>query len=390
MTTTRAAGTTALELLRPRTGEMVAALEVLVRAESPSGDGAALAGCATAISRLAQELLGVAPVAGGPPEARWLRLDLGARPRVLLIGHYDTVWPVGTLATMPFALRDGRAAGPGGFDMKAGIVQGLFALSLLPRPCDATLLLTADEEVGSVGSRPLIEQLAREAEAVLVLEPSADGALKTARKGVATYRLEIAGRAAHAGLEPERGANAAVALGHLAVAAATLADDLPGATLTPTLAAAGSAINVVPAQASLTLDARTATVAQQAELAHRIDALAAAPAVLGTTIDVRVENERPPLEAAASAALFARAARVAAGLGLEPPLGVAVGGGSDGNLTAAVGTPTLDGLGAVGGGAHARDEHVVVAAMAERAALVAALVADLLEQPTEEQVPHER
>ncbi len=382
---TSGTGATALELLRPRADAMTAALEALVRAESPSGDGAALAGCADEIARLARELLGVTPTAGGPDDARWLRLDLGAAPRVLLLGHYDTVWPVGTLATMPFALRDGRAAGPGGFDMKAGIVQGLFALSLLPRPCDVTLLLTADEEVGSTRSRALIEQLARAAEATLVLEPSAGGALKTARKGVATYRLEIAGRAAHAGLEPERGANAAVALGHLAVAAATLADDLHDATLTPTLAAAGSAINVVAAQASLTLDARTTTVAQQAELARRIEALAATPAVPGTRVAVRVENERPPLEAAASAALFARAQRLAAGLGLEPLRGVAVGGGSDGNLTAAVGTPTLDGLGAVGGGAHATDEHVVVAAMPERAALVAALIDDLLEHRADEE-----
>lgn len=372
------AGPALLDALRARGGEMVAALELLVRAESPSGDAAALAGCADAIGRLARELLGAEAVAGGPPGARWLRLDLGAAPRVLLLGHYDTVWPVGTLATMPYALRDGRAAGPGGFDMKAGIVQGLFALAALPRPCDATLLLTADEEVGSVRSRALVEQLAAQAEAVLVLEPSADGALKTARKGVATYRLEVAGRAAHAGLEPERGANAAVAMGHLAVAAATLADDLDGATLTPTLAAAGSAINVVAAQASLTLDARTTTVAQQRELSRRVDALAAAPAVAGTTTTVHVENERPPLEAAASAALFTRAQRIAAGLGLEPLRGAAVGGGSDGNLTAAIGTPTLDGLGAVGDGAHAAGEHVVVERMPERAALVAALVADLL------------
>ncbi|MDW5597409.1 M20/M25/M40 family metallo-hydrolase [Conexibacter stalactiti] len=379
------AGAEPLVALRARAAEMTAALEALVLAESPSGDEAALAGCAHVVGRLAHELLGVEPVADGPADARWLRLDLGAAPRVLLLGHYDTVWPVGTLATMPFALRDGHASGPGGFDMKAGIVQGLFALSLLPRPCDVTLLLTADEEVGSVRSRASIERLAAQAEAVLVLEPSAAGALKTARKGVATYQLEIAGRAAHAGLEPERGANAAVALGHLAVTAATLADDLPGATLTPTLAAAGSAINVVAARASLTLDARTTTLAQQAELARRIDALAAAPAVPGTHVTVRVENERPPLEAAASAALFARAERIAAGLGLEPLRGVAVGGGSDGNLTAAVGTPTLDGLGAVGGGAHAADEHVAIARMAERAALVAALVADLLERRTDEE-----
>jgi glutamate carboxypeptidase len=306
-----------------------------------------------------------------------LRWRFGAAPtKVVLIGHLDTVWPLGTLAELPFDVRDGIARGPGSFDMKSGLVMALHALAALDDRDGVTLLVNSDEEIGSLTSRALVEDTARGARAALVLEPSVDGALKTARKGVGFYRLDVAGRAAHAGLEPENGANALVAMADAVRSVTALADVSQGTTVTPTTASAGTARNVVPASASVEIDLRGET---QGELQRVDDAIRALrPTVDGTSFSVGGGINRPPLDAAASTELFVRAQRIAEELGLAPLRGQAVGGGSDGNFTAGIGVPTLDGLGAVGDGAHARTEHVVVASMPERAALVTALVRDLL------------
>ena len=355
---------------------MLDELAALVSVESFSSDVAAGAACARTVAGLGRELLGgdaeVVTAADGHTHLRWRF----GRPRVVLVGHFDTVWPMGTLRRKPFAIADGRATGPGVFDMKAGIVQGFHALATLASPDGVAVLLTGDEEIGSESSRTLIEETARGAAAALVLEPSAGGALKVARKGVSMYRIAVHGRAAHAGLEPERGVNALVELAHRVVGLGALARPELGTTVTPTLAQAGSAGNVVPAAASLEVDVR----ALEPEEQRRVDAAirAVATTVPGAEVVVDGGPNRPPLPASASRQLFARAAAAAQRLGLPELQGVTVGGGSDGNFTAAAGTPTLDGLGAVGDGAHAEHEHAVVSAMAERAALLAELVEDLL------------
>jgi len=367
--------------------EMVAVLRTLVEIESPSSDPAALAACAAEVATLGERLLGAAPEwveVDGHPHLRW-RWGPGAggpageRARVVLLCHLDTVWPLGTLEGWPFVVSDGVATGPGAFDMKAGLVQGLFALARLGADGrdGVALLVTSDEEVGSRTSRGLIEAEAAGAAAVLVLEPSAGagGALKTVRKGVATYQVDVEGRAAHAGLEPERGVNALVELAHQALAVTGIGDAAQGTTVTPTVAAAGTTDNTVPAAARLRVDTRAATPEEQARVDRELRALR--PVLAGARLAVRRETSRPPLPASASAELFVLAQRVADQLGMGPLEQAMVGGGSDGNLTAGLGIPTLDGLGAVGGGAHARGEHVVVAAMPRRAALVAALIGAL-------------
>lgn len=365
-------GVDTLGALRARAGEMVDLLAVLVSEESPSCDRAATRRCAEVVAAACTSLLGASPDLLDVDGATHLLLRGGGAPRVLLLGHLDTVWPLGTLQRLPFRVDGARATGPGVFDMKAGVVQAIFALAALGDLDSVAMLLTSDEEIGSVTSRALVEDCARAADAVLVLEPSQDGAVKVARKGVAQYRIEVHGRAAHAGLEPERGVNALVGLAEVVASVHALGRVECGTTVTPTLAHAGTAANAVPAHAVLDVDVRTMTGAEEGRVDGAMRALSCG--VAGATVQVSGGPNRPPLQAAASARLHALARRVASELGLGELPGVAVGGGSDGNFTAAVGTPTLDGLGAVGGGAHADSEHVVTAAMPERAALVAAMV----------------
>lgn len=355
---------------------MVTDLEALVLCESPSDDLAATARCAELVAALGADLLGAAPERLDRDGRAQLRWRFGSGDRVLLLGHLDTVWPIGTLERLPFALADGRITGPGCFDMKSGLVQMMHALSVLDDLDGVTVLVTSDEEIGSPTARPLIEEEARRSAAALVLEASADGALKTARKGGSFHRLHITGRPAHAGLEPERGANAAIELAHQILAIADLADPGVATTVTPTVSRAGRTTNTVPDEGSVAVDVRAFSEAEQQRVWDALGVLR--PKVPGTSLRLEDIAKRPPLPPEASAALFDRASQIAEKLGLEPLRGIAVGGGSDGNLTAAVGTPTLDGLGAVGAGAHADDEHVIVAAMPERAALLAGLVADLL------------
>ncbi|MEE1841591.1 MULTISPECIES: M20 family metallopeptidase [unclassified Streptomyces] len=364
--------TSALEAGLP---SLLADIEDLVRTESPSGDPAAVADCARVAAGIGTRLTGAAPEwidGSGRPALRW---RFGSGDRVLLLGHFDTVWPVGSLATHPFEVAGGRLTGPGCFDMKAGVAQLFHALSVLDDLDGVSVLLTGDEEIGAPTSRSLIEAEARRTRAVLVLEASEGGALKTARKGISGYELTVAGRAAHAGLEPHKGVNTTIELAHQVLALSALADPAAGTTVTPTVAASGTTRNTVPDAARLMVDVRVATAAEQDRVDRAVHGLR--PVLDGASLTFSGGPDRPPLPTSASAGLFALARGLYAELGLGTLRGVAVGGGSDGNLTAGAGTPTLDGLGAVGGGAHADDEHVIIAELPRRAALVASLVASL-------------
>lgn len=290
---------------------------------------------------------------------------------VLLLGHFDTVWPVGTLNELPFSVVDGIARGPGVFDMKAGIVQMITALELLDDTSGIGVLLTSDEETGSITSRELIEHHARTARAVLVCEPSADGGdVKIARKGIADYRIDVLGRAAHAGLEPDLGINAGVELAHQILAVGKFADG--ETTVTPTVLQGGTTANTVPEFAYCAVDVRAWT----REELERVDQLMStlAPSLHGAEIVVNGGINRLPLESRYALPLLVEVQAAARTIGLLAPAGVRSGGGSDGNFTAGLGVPTLDGLGAVGAHPHGRDEQVVVGAMPERAALLAALL----------------
>jgi glutamate carboxypeptidase len=373
---------TLVAVMSARLPAILADIETLVRCESPSIVPDALAKSADLVGDLGARHLGTAPeliVIDDRPHLRWRS---GGPTRVLLLAHHDTVWPLGSLDAHPFSVADGVLRGPGCFDMKAGLVLALHALAVLRSrdagvPDGLTLLVTADEELGSPSSRELIEAEAAGCRAALVLEASADGgALKTARKGVSLYQVRAVGRAAHAGLEPERGVNATVELAHQVLAVAELTDLSAGTTVTPTALSSGTVSNTVPAAGTFSVDARMWDTAEQARVHAAMSSLL--PAVPDAVLQVSGGPNRPPLPASSSAGLFSLASSLATGLGLAPLESAAVGGGSDGNFTAGVGTPTLDGLGAVGGGAHADDEHVLVDALPGRAALLAALIDELL------------
>ena len=356
---------------------MVDAVAALVNAESPSED-------VDACAAVAQEAIGI--LEGWLPEPARLEEHGGRpvwrwgpdQPRVLLLGHLDTVWPLGSLARLPFRVEGDRMRGPGVFDMKAGVVQGWAALALLEasEEMGVGMLLTTDEEIGSHASREVIRTASERATAVLVLEPSLDGALKTARKGTSWYAVDLAGRAAHAGLDPDRGVNALLAAAELASTVTGWADADRGTTVTPTILRAGTTANTVPADAHLMVDVRAWTAEEQVRIDREFRAWS--PQGVPATVTIGGGIDRPAMEESASAELFILAQGLAVDLGLDSLHGRAVGGASDGNLTAAEGVATLDGLGAVGDGAHADHEWASIPAMAERAALVAALLRSLL------------
>jgi len=362
----------------------LAELRGLVEHESPSGDKARLDALAAAIaarwSGLGGEVERHPQGAAGDHLVGRFFADAPGRP-ALVVGHFDTVWPVGTLERLPFRRDGGRLYGPGVYDMKtslilvAAVLEAFAALGLRPaRP--VALLFTSDEEVGSRTSRPLIEAEARASAHALVLEPPlADGSLKTARKGVGRFTLTVDGKAAHAGVAPELGANAIVELAHQILEVAALNDPASGTSLNVGLIRGGTTPNVVPARASAEVDARAVTIAGADAVELALKGLTAATP--GTRLTVEGGFNRPPMERSPAVAdLFAKARRAGEGLGLDLTEG-STGGGSDGNFTAAVGTPTLDGLGAHGGGAHADDEHVLIDSIPERAALLAALLLEL-------------
>lgn len=360
-----------------RVPAMLVQLERFVNTESPSLNIERLGESAHVLAEIITEVTGKAPTiipSDRGPHVHWKGSD---ETNVLLVGHHDTVFPLGEVAKRPFS-RDGDIVrGPGIFDMKAGIIQAIHALSAISDSYHIEMLITADEEVGSYASRELIEQRAKATGAVLVLEPSADsGALKIARKGVGTFRVDITGRASHAGLEPEKGINALLELATQVQRIAAIANPQLGTTVTPTVASAGTTENVVPASAQIVVDVRVVIPEEKERVEREMAALT--PVVAGATITVSGSINRPPMHESASTALFEVARTIAAEMGIERLAGVAVGGGSDGNFTAAIGVPTLDGLGAMGGGAHADSEHVLISRMGERATLLAGVARALV------------
>jgi glutamate carboxypeptidase len=307
-----------------------------------------------------------------------VRAEIGDGPApVLLLGHLDTVWPVGQLLQMPIRREDGQLYGPGVFDMKGGIAVGLLAVRALQETGGTgghvVLLLTGDEEAGSHTSRPIVEREARNSRAVLVLEPCLPGgAVKTSRKGVGEFAIEVNGRAAHAGLEPERGVSAILELVEQIGELGRMHDPPRGVMLNVGRIEGGIRSNVVPDHARADLDVRISTVADGQRIVRALEGIR--PKRVGASVRVTGGISRPPFERTpAVAALYEDARAVAQELGRDLSEG-STGGGSDGNFTGALGVPTLDGLGPEGGGAHARDEHVDLAPLPWRAAFIAALL----------------
>lgn len=370
---------------------LVETIESFVRLESPSHDKAAVDRCGTEIARRIDAIGGRVTRLPQHERGDHVRAEFGpaeAGHRVLLLGHFDTVWPVGQLAKMPIVERDGCLHGPGIFDMKAGIAVAMLATRALletatatataPANCRLVMLWTTDEEIGSGTSRAMIEEEARRSDAVLVLEPSLPGgALKTARKGVGGYELTIRGVSAHAGIEPQKGASAVHELAHQILRINALQDLDRGMTVNVTQVHGGRTANSIPDEAHAMVDVRAPTMAAMADVEHAFATLTSVDP--RTAIEVRGGFDRPPLERTAGVVRLLQLAKtVARELGLEIGEG-STGGGSDGNFTAALGVPTLDGLGPAGDGAHALHEHVIVDALADRAALVAGLVQSIAE-----------
>jgi glutamate carboxypeptidase len=368
-----------LDYIRLKQRELILFIRELVECESPSGDGPAL--------RRLTDL--IAARTAGIARCRRLRGNLiaecklpgrkTAEGRVLGLGHSDTVWPIGTLASMPWRERGGRLWGPGVLDMKAGLAMFIFAaqaLKELDRPVSrpVSLLIVDDEETGSAGSRELTEQMARDSAAVLVLEPGTGltGKLKTARKGVGDYTVRVKGVAAHAGVDFANGASAVLELARQLDKIAALTNTRRGITVSPGVVSGGTRRNVVPAEAEAQIDVRVPRLRDAAALDKKLRSLRAVDR--RCSISVEGELNRPPMERSPGIAkLFRLAKRYARELGVTLEES-STGGGSDGNFTAALGVPTLDGLGAVGEGAHATHESVLVDRLADRTVLLAKLI----------------
>lgn len=351
---------------------MLAALEKLVRLESPTEDLAACRGVIQLASEIAAEVLGTPAQireVNGRPVFWW-----GAQnPDVVLLAHLDTVWPKGSFQPL-WSVKENAATGPGVFDMKAGFVQGLFAMKGIAG--SAALIATTDEETGSATSKDFIKEISKRAKAVLVLEAAANGKVKTGRKGTAMYQIKVHGKASHAGLEPEKGVNATVEMAHAILAVAALENKELGTTVVPTMLRAGNTTNTVPDLAVLDIDIRSFSMSELERVDAAIHNLTAVnPA---TRYEVTGGFNRPPLETTSTMALYERAEKVAKALGM-PALGHAsVGGASDGNFAAAAGAQVLDGLGAVGDGAHAAHEWIDITTLESRSALLRALIKDIL------------
>ena len=355
----------------------------LVTAESPSDVKIAVDVCVEMVAAHAKALGGRVKLHrqrafGDVLEARFgVKSRTGAAGRVMLLGHLDTVWPLGTLKTMPCKLSGGRLFGPGTFDMKAGVAMALTALEMLSEADllgkEIVLLLNSDEEVGSPVSRPITEKLAAECGAVFVLEPAQGVACKTARKGTGNWRIDVAGRAAHAGVDFEKGANALVELARAVQTVSGWTDLKRGLTVSVGVAGGGTKLNVVPAEAWAEVDVRFARKADGPRIERKFANLKAVDQ--RCTLTVTGGINRPPMERLrGTVRLYEKARALAGELGFELEE-AATGGASDGNFTAALGVPTLDGLGAVVEGAHARHESVIVEHLAPRTALLAGLLA---------------
>jgi glutamate carboxypeptidase len=379
-----------LEDLLPKTKsylpQMLAVLEQLVNHESPSDDKPTLDSYARKLSARFDALGAETRVIASPTAGDHLQVDLpaaGGKPEQpgLLLCHYDTVWPTGTIGERPFRISGDKAYGPGVYDMKASHVMLEFALRGISdlglrqsRPL--TILFNSDEEIGSRSSRALIEEHARRSEYVLVLEPpTAEGALKTARKGVGGFNLKVKGRASHAGSQPELGISAINELARQVLLLQELADVEKGTTVNVGIIEGGTRSNVIAAQATARIDLRAWTSEETERLKRAIREMK--PVLPGAELDISGGFGRPPMvRSQVVVDLYQKAQKVGKKLGLDLKEG-STGGGSDGNFTAALGVPTLDGLGAMGDGAHADHEHILISRLAERTALLAALMLEL-------------
>lgn len=368
---------------RDKERSLIDLIQTLVRCESPSDDKAAVDTCGALIVDHARSLGGQARIHRQKQHGNVIELRFGPRSkaavasRVLLLGHIDTVWPIGTLKTMPCRIADGRLWGPGTLDMKAGVSMALTAVEMLTEADllqrQIVLLLNSDEEIGSPVSRPITEKLARECSAVYVLEPAQGLAYKTARKGTGNWRIEVNGIASHAGVDFEKGASALRELARVIETVSSWTDLKRGLTVSVGLAGGGSKTNVIPAEAWAEVDVRIARIADGPRIERKFAALKAVDRRCSLIVAGGIN--RPPMERTrGTVALYRKARTLAAELGLALEE-AATGGASDGNFTSALGVATLDGMGAVGEGAHALHESILLEHLAPRTALLAGLLA---------------
>lgn len=355
-----------------RIAPMLQALEALVRCESPTEDLSACRKVVALANEIATKELGKPAEimeVNGRPVFWWGDKN----PKVVLLAHLDTVWPIGSFN--PIWQIDGDVLrGPGTFDMKVGFIQALFALHDISG--SVALIATTDEEVGSQTSRDLIKEVSKNASAVLVLESSLDGRVKTGRKGTAMYVVKAIGLASHAGLDPEKGINATVEIAAQILKLKALENAEHGTTVVPTLLKGGTTSNTVPSEASIEIDARSFSQSDLDRVDRAIKSLTAVTP--GAKIEITGGLNRPVLEPAACKELYEIAERVASDIGMAPLGSAQVGGASDGNFAAAAGARVLDGLGAVGGGAHAANEWASIKAISERSAFLNAFIKELL------------
>jgi glutamate carboxypeptidase len=372
--------------VRSREGDMLRLLGRFVRAESPSDDKNAVDIFGRIVAAEWRKRGARVRILKQKERGNHLLVTLWRGPgrpagRILLLGHLDTVYDQGALVAMPFKVARGRAWGPATFDMKGGLVLALAAVDALSRAGvrprnEIACLWTSDEEIGSFASRRAIEREARRCDTVLVLEPSGEprGSLKTSRKGVGEIELRAIGRAAHSGLKPENGINAVHELALQIAKIAQWNQPKRGIGVHVNVVSGGTRSNVIAADARAQIDIRVSRASDMRRLEKRFHSLR--PILKGARLEVHGGFSRPPMERRMSAALYKHAAELGARMGI-PISEVSVGGGSDGNITAAIGVPTLDGLGAIGENAHSARENILIRALAPRAALIAALLATL-------------
>jgi len=353
----------------------LANLQRLVELQSPSEDLDACRSVIALANEIATERLG-SPAKifdeNGRPVFWWGAED----PSIVILTHLDTVWPIDSF--LPLWQVDGeKISGPGIFDMKAGFLQAMYAIAdIADASSKVALIATTDEELGSQTSRELIKRVSAHADAVLVTEASVDGKVKVGRKGTSMYSIKVIGRAAHAGLEPEKGINASVEIARIVIALADLENRDLGTSVVPTTLHSGTTTNTVPAVATLDVDCRSFTMAEMERVKDAIYSLT--PAHPEAKIEVSGGINRPPLELSATEDLYNRFEAIAEKLGQPKVGGASVGGASDGNFAAAAGAKVLDGLGAIGHGAHAPQEHILASTIPARISLLSAFIKDLM------------
>jgi len=352
-------------------------LKLLVESQSPTEDLDACRATVDLANQICHRVLGTSAEVieeNGRPVFWW-----GSRqPSVVILAHLDTVWPHNSFSPL-WSIDGDVIRGPGVFDMKAGFLQALYALQGIDNAAQSVALIaTTDEEVGSQSSRDLIKRVSTPGTSVLVVESAIDGKVKTGRKGTAMYQITVHGRASHAGLEPEKGINASVEIAHIVLALTALENIELGTTVVPTTMASGTTTNTVPALARVDVDARSFTMAELERIDSAIKLLA--PKNIQSKIEVTGGINRPPLETTATAKLYARFEEVALRVGQGPIGSAVVGGASDGNFAAAAGADVLDGLGAIGAGAHAENEHVLLSSIEPRITLIREFIKDLIRE----------